>query len=245
MKKILIIGNSFGTDAARYLYGVSRRGGEELRVVNLFIGSCSLYRHYRCMLSEEQAYSYELNGHSTGLFVSLKQALLLDEWDYVVFQQCSPKSGEYETYQPYLSELSAYMRKLCPPAKQCLHLTWTFAEGCPRFDLSKFQTREDMQRETIAAYRRASKEIGTELIIPSAIAMWKLYEIKGAETYRDGFHCNLGMTRYMLACLWFSFFTGRSCIGNDFRDFDIPVSPEDAALAERLAWEAIQTELQP
>ena len=35
MKKILIIGNSFGQDAARYVYGISRAAGKELRIVNL------------------------------------------------------------------------------------------------------------------------------------------------------------------------------------------------------------------
>ena len=79
------------------------------------------------MLSEEAAYAYEINGHGTGLFVSLKHALLMDEWDYVVMQQCSPQSGEYDKYQPYLSELAAYVRRLCPPAKLVMQMTWTGA----------------------------------------------------------------------------------------------------------------------
>lgn len=243
MKKILIIGNSFGTDVSRYLWGVSRAGGEELSVVNLFVGSCSLYRHYRNMLSEEPAYSYEINGHSTGLLISLKKALLLDEWDFVVFQQCSPKSGEYESYQPYLSALSDYVKRLCPPAKQCIHLTWTFADGCTRFQLSPFTGRDEMQAATIAAYRKAAADIGSDLIIPSGLAMWELYRYKGADTYRDGFHCNPGIARYMLACLWFSFFTGRSCLGNGFRDFDVPVTEEDVALAEKIADEVVSRRL--
>ena len=57
MKKIIVIGNSFGTDITRYLYGVARSEGVDLKVVNLYIGGCSLYRHYRNMLSEEPVYS--------------------------------------------------------------------------------------------------------------------------------------------------------------------------------------------
>ena len=53
MKKILAISNSFGVDANRYLYGIARAAKEEIRVVTLYIGGCSLYRHYRNMLSEE------------------------------------------------------------------------------------------------------------------------------------------------------------------------------------------------
>ncbi len=240
MKKILIIGNSFGTDAARYVYGISRAGGRELRIVNLYIGGCSLYRHYRNMLSEEAAYSYEINGHSTGLFVSLKKALLMDEWDYVVMQQCSPQSGEYEKYQPYLSELAAYVRRLCPPAKLVLHMTWTFAHGCKRFDKTPFETPEQMLPAIEAAYARAAEDIKADMVIPACRAMWRLYGEIGEATYRDGFHCHTGHTRYMLGCMWFMAFTGKSVEGNSFRDFDTQVPEDMVERVQRIATETLR-----
>ena len=93
MKKILLISNSFGEDAARYFYGIARAAKESVKVVVLYIGGCSLYRHYRNMLSEEKVYDYIIDGIRSGLSVSLKEALLSDEWDYVTLQQCSPLSG--------------------------------------------------------------------------------------------------------------------------------------------------------
>ena len=54
MKKILSISNSFGVDATRYLYGVARAAKEDIKIVTLYIGGCSLYRHYRNMLSDER-----------------------------------------------------------------------------------------------------------------------------------------------------------------------------------------------
>ncbi len=239
MKKILVIGNSFGTDATRYLYGISRAGGKELRVVNLYIGGCSLYRHYRNMLSEEAVYSYELNGHSTGLFVSLKKALLMDEWDFVVMQQCSPQSGEYEKYQPYLSELATYVRHLCPPAKLVLQMTWTFAHDCKRFKLTPFETPEQMLPAIESAYARAASVIDAHFVIPSGRAMYKLYGEIGEDAYRDGFHCHLGHSRYMLACMWFMAFTGKSIEDNGFTDFDTEVSDEMVERVHRIATETM------
>ena len=55
MKKILAISNSFGVDANRYFHGVCRSAGEDIKVVTLYIGGCTLYRHYRNMLSGEAA----------------------------------------------------------------------------------------------------------------------------------------------------------------------------------------------
>ncbi len=44
---ILAIGNSFSQDATRYLHAVMQAGGVAGRVVNLYIGGCSLEQHWR------------------------------------------------------------------------------------------------------------------------------------------------------------------------------------------------------
>lgn len=242
MKKVLILGNSFGTDASRYLNGVSRAGGHELRVVNLYIGGCSLYRHYRNMLSEEDAYDYEINGIRTGLTISLKRALLLDEYDYVVMHQCSPQSGEYEKYQPYLNALAEYIHRLCPPAKLVINMTWTFAHDCTRFNLTPFNTPEEMYPAMVAAYEQAAKDVNAEFMIPCGKAMYKLYAEVGAAAYRDGFHCNLGFTRYMLALMWYMAFTSHSIDGNKFNDFDVEISEEELERVRRIAKETMLEE---
>jgi len=239
MKKILAIANSFGVDAGRYLYGIARAQKEEVKLVVLHIGGCSLHRHYRNLLSEERAYEYHINGMYSGLKVSLKEAILSDEWDYVITQQCSPKSGEYETYQPYLDELAAYVRKCVPAAKLYLQMTWSFADGCSRFELTPFKNREEMIPAVREAYSRAAEAIRADGMIPSLDAMCRLYDEIGERTYRDGFHCSLGTGRYLLGCVWFMTFFGKDVAGNAFRDFDVEVSEEDVLLAQRIAREVV------
>lgn len=239
MKKILVIGNSFGTDATRYVYGIARSAGKDVKIVNLYIGGCSLYRHYRNMLSGEKAYNYIIDGIETGIYVSLKEALLSDEWNCVVMQQCSPKSGEYDTYFPYLPELSAYVKKLAPEAKQYMQMTWTFEEGHKRFGLTPFTTRAEMIPAVREAYTLAAAQIECKAVIPALDAMCKLYDEIGSETYRDGFHCSYGVARYMLGCMWFMTFFGVDIEGNTFRDFDEPVSEEYVMTAQRIARETL------
>ena len=237
MKKILFISNSFGEDATRYLYGIARAAKEDVKVVTLYIGGCSLYRHYRNMLSEEKAYDFLLNGVRSGLSVSLKQALLSDEWDFVTLQQCSPKSGEEESYFPYITELAAYVRKMAPAAKLYVHETWSFAEGCARFDLTPFKARGEMIPAIKKAYKNAEKAIKADGIIPSLDAMNELYSEIGDKAYRDGFHCSLGVGRYMLGCLCYITFFGKDIIGNIYSDFDEEVSEDEVLLAQQIAKE--------
>ena len=56
MLKVLAIGNSFSQDATAML----ERLNDNLYVRNLYIGGCSLERHYNNMISHEAAYAYEI-----------------------------------------------------------------------------------------------------------------------------------------------------------------------------------------
>ncbi len=111
--KVLAIGNSFSQDATRYLHQIAEADGTDLKVVNLFIGGCSLKRHYFNILNDIKDYDFEFNGENTRIKVSVREALKSDEWDVVTLQQVSNESFNYETYQPYLNELAEYVSFFC------------------------------------------------------------------------------------------------------------------------------------
>ena len=46
MIKILAIGNSFSQDATHYLHQIAAADQVDMKVVNLYIGGCSLERHW-------------------------------------------------------------------------------------------------------------------------------------------------------------------------------------------------------
>jgi len=239
MKKILAITNSFGVDANRYFYGIARAGGEDVKVVTLFIGGCSLYRHYRCMLSEEKAYELHVCGIKTGFKVSLKEALLSDEWDIVTLQQVSDKSGDFSTYEPYLSELSAYVRRLAPGAKQYIHAIWAWSDERLKARETKYSSSAEMFAADHVAYRMAAEKIKADGLIPSTAAMEKLYAAICEAAYRDGAHANHGSARYMLGLVWYMTIFGKGIDGLVYRDFDVPVTDEELLIAERCAKEAV------
>ena len=84
--KILCIGNSFSQDATRYLSRIGKAAGTGIKTVNLYIGGCPLKTHYFNVLEDQPAYAFEFNGENTGIKVSIKTALMSDEWDVVTLQ---------------------------------------------------------------------------------------------------------------------------------------------------------------
>ena len=238
--KVLSIGNSFSDDAQHYLYQIARAGHQELKAVNAYIGGCSLHRHYINMLSGDKAYQMELNGFFSGLAVGLQEILLNDEWDVVTLQQASHFSHRYDTYQPYLTELAAFVRRCCPKAKLLIHQTWAYEQGSHRLcEELGYTDQAEMFRDLKDAYAKAAASIKADGILPNGETLQNALAAGIPKVHRDTFHADLGIGRYMLAATWYQALTGKSIFDNSFRDFDLPVEEKWIPIAQRASYDAV------
>ena len=86
--RILAIGNSFSQDAIEnYLHQLAEASGKQTIIANMYIGGCTLERHYNNAQNNTAAYSYRKIGVD-GMKVSkegvtLETALTDEKWDYV------------------------------------------------------------------------------------------------------------------------------------------------------------------
>lgn len=239
--KVLAIGNSFSNDAMRYLHGIAKSEGCDMKTVNIYIGGCPLSKHYMNMNNDAADYDFEYNGDRTGIKVSIKQALQSDIWDVVTFQQVSSQSFNYNTYTPYLKTLAEYAAFHAPKAKFMMHQTWAYEQGSDRLTKELgYSDQADMFRDLKSAYFKAAESLGNIGIIPSGEAFQELIKAGAPRIHRDTFHASFGLGRYTLGLVWYEILTGKSCIGNTFRDFDEPVSEAEAELAQRCAHAAAE-----
>ena len=230
---VLSIGNSFSQDAQRYLHRIAKADGVILNTFNLFIGGCSLSLHYRNMLSGEKAYMLEMNGESTGFKVSLKEALLNRDWDVVTVQQASPVSPNYETYQPYLSEIVDYIKKCVPKAKIAIHQTWAYEQDSQLLnERLGYREHTKMFEDVKGAYQKAFEEINADIMIPSGELLQKLIAHGIEKVHRDTLHLSYGLGRYAVGLLWYSVLTGKSSQNNMFCDFDEEISEADIEISK-------------
>ena len=213
--KILCIGNSFSTDATRYLEAMAEG---ELMVRNCYIGGCSLQRH--CANIEADAAEYEYQKDAVAVsdeLVALSDALTREAWDWITVQQVSSQSGKPESYEPYMTQLLEYVRKLCPQAKIAFHRTWAYETGSEHPGFVHYgNDRERMFTEIMVAGEQvaAAHELP---VIPSGDAVQRAGRMAefdaaqgGQSLYRDGFHMHLVYGRYLVGLCWYRFFTGKS-----------------------------------
>ena len=225
---ILSIGNSFSQDAQRYLHQIAKSDGVIINAFNLYIGGCPLSLHYRNMLSENNAYTLEMNGQSTGFNVSLKEALLNRDWDVVTVQQASLKSPYYETYQPYLDKIVEYVRLLVPKAKIAVHQTWAYEQNSAFLNEKLgYDEHTKMFEDVKNAYQKAFEDINADILLPSGEVLQNLISNGIEKVHRDTYHLTHGVGRYAVGLLWYKVLTGNDVINNTFCDFDEDISRAD------------------
>lgn len=219
--KILTIGNSFSEDATRYLHGIAQSAGEDIEVVNIAIGGCSLETHCQNMIERNKSYLYMYNGVFTGEYAVMNDVVEAGEWDVITLQQVSHLSFNMSTYYPYISELVKYIREKQPKARLMLHETWAYEDGSERLCvMAGYKTSDEMLSDIKKAYSEVAAAEGFDGIIPSGEIFGALLKSGVAKIHRDTFHASLGLGRYALGLLWFKVLTGKSVIDNSFCELD-------------------------
>ena len=216
MIKILAIGNSFSRNANTYLYDIAKSMGVEIKNVNLYIGGCPLSRHAQNIREDRKNYELDFDGKPTGFFVSVKEALESDNWDFITVQQASHESYDFEKYEPHLDFVADFVRSKCPDAKLGVHETWGYIDE-KRLADNGFDSFNGMSEAILPCYKEAENRINADFFIPSGEVMSAAVHAGLSVHASDGFHAEtLGC--FMIGLAWFSVITGKSVTENKFTD---------------------------
>ena len=156
----------------------------------------------------------------------MDDVLLTTKWDVITLQQASPFSPDYESYQPYLNAIAAYVRECQPKAKIVIHQTWAYDKEAKALSKLNFKTPKEMFEKVEKAYAEAAKEINADFILPSGKLLDMLVDSGFEKVHRDTYHASYGVGRYAIALLWYAVLTGNDITDNKFNDFDEEITSE-------------------
>jgi len=250
--KVLMIGNSFSICVLAQMPKCVQSAGCELDLCSLYIGGCSLERHWQNVVASTNAefrpyrvdwnYGGVKNGSDAPLAkaapkfsANIPEMLKADKWDVVTLQQASHASWKPETYEPFGGNLIGLIRKLAPQAEIVIQETWSYTPFDGR--LKKWGlTPEGMYAKVKPAYAGFAAKYGFR-VIPTGAAVQDFRKAMpspdgitgdpcGSPTGNDKFHLNRE-GEYLQACTWFATLYGRPAA-------DISYAP-DFMTAERAA----------
>ena len=223
---VLFIGNSFSIDTSAALPSIlSSLGINNVNVYVLYKGGCSMKQHYEYYKSGEKV--YELYRYNRQGEQQLEKATSIGEvmqrfpYDVVVWQQYSLDSGEYNTYEPYLSKLiQAYnITKLSARTTFAFNETWAYASNAK--NLSKYKNQKNMWKSICTSVRKMKAASGIDVVIPCGTAVQNAREVEALkvdnELTRDGTHINYYAGRYLLACTFFESIIA-PCLNHNIRE---------------------------
>ncbi|MBQ7725947.1 MAG: DUF4886 domain-containing protein [Clostridia bacterium] len=211
MIKIFGVGNSFTEDAHAFLSELCATDGIEIKTVCPFIGGCSFKRHCN-HIENDTPYELIVNGRFTGEKVSFMQALQMEDWDIVTFNQGSVQSGRPFTYYPYLHNLKELVLKQSPRAKLYLYQTWSYEEDSTHpYYYVYHSNQKEMWIRSRDSYQLASVMEGLP-VIPVGDVIQDLRENApefdvqngGIRLTRDGYHLNMLYGRYAAALTFYA-----------------------------------------
>ena len=204
MIKIFGVGNSFTEDAFTWLNEIAAADGIELMTVTPFIGGCTFKRHMDKINDSSNEYDLILNGKNTGKKVTFEEALSMEKWDIITFNQGSVQSGRPATYYPYLNELKDYVLNSSPEAKTYIYQTWAYeTDASHPYYVVYNQSQKDMWTRVRDGYHLASRLIDSPIIPVGEVIQYLRenvaefdYQNGGMSLNRDGYHLTELYGRY-------------------------------------------------
>lgn len=182
-------------------------------------------QHFDYYTSGEKVYElYRYNSQGEQLLektTSINEVMRQFAYDIVVFQQYSLESGDYSTYEPYLSKLIQLynINKISPRTTFAFNETWAYSTS--NKSLQKYKTQANMWTSICNSVKKMKANTGIDIIIPCGTAVQNARNIEVLDVddnlTRDGLHMNLYSGRYLVACTFFESIIA-PCLGVNLRD---------------------------
>ena len=180
--RVLMIGNSFSISNTRYMPQICKSMGLDLELGSLYIGGCSLERHWNNVVASTNAafrpYGYgffrngeRVNGKSGSR--NIPEVLADADWDVVTLQQASHFSWKADSYHPFGDGLVAKIRELCPKAEIVVQETWSYTPWDKRLANWKIDQNQ-MYSSLRDAYAGFAAKYGFRVIpMGTAVQEWR------------------------------------------------------------------------
>ena len=264
--RILFIGNSFTRDAVFHLPGMIKAAGTDKKIllVHMYYGGRTAQNYFKnwnknrdftCYVTLPDADSW-ITDKTAGTFTLAEMAARAD-WDLVVVQEHT--GNQYSWYwtedeKTALQGIIDYVKGAKSGNTPKVHYVMSQAyQNLEKAGSNQcFSNEAEMYTVITTQASKVMEETSFDGIISTGTMLQNLRTSSlndDLHLTRDGFHMNLGISRYGAACTVFesiiSPLTGKNLDGNTYRyaaedDITIPVTDENAPIALKAARAAIE-----
>ena len=215
--KILFVGNSFSDDTMEHTANIALSlGVKKVKFGKLYVGGCSIDRHYKHATEDLGVYVYSVNegeGWTSVPDYKISDAARSDDWDWVAIQHGTNAPSRYTSIECYekLNPLVDYLKNLVPKAKIAFNLTWMGEPDFQHHEIISYGGNTALMREKLVEVTKKvmADAPKIDLLVPTGTA------VENARTAskigiltRDGYHLSYDKGRYIGGLTFISTVTG-------------------------------------
>ena len=242
--KILSVGNSFSADTMEHLPDIARSLGVGFRFANLYIGGCSVDRHYRNVvhgLAEYTYYTNTGNGWEKKEQVSIAEALQ-EEWDIVSIQHGTGDGSRYTSPESYekLPLLIGRIRELAgEKVKIAFNMAWVAEPESTHHEITSYGGDQLLMYRYLTEVTQKCVLPYVDLLSPAGTAIQNLRSCVDKKLTRDNFHLSYDLGRFTAGLTFLKAVTGADICSVDWMPEG--VTEEERELGKRAAELAVMS----
>lgn len=200
---ILCVGNSFSRDTVEHIGRIAENAGmTDFRFANLYIGGCSINRHFRNAAENlaEYAYTYTTDGDWEGPeTVSIADALQRGPWDIISIQHGTGDKSRYTSPESYenLPALIAYIKEnYGKPVKIAFNMAWVGEPDRVHHEIVSYGGNTDLMYQKLTELTENVVAPLVDFVSPAGTTIQNLRTCLDKKLTRDGFHLSKDLGRF-------------------------------------------------
>lgn len=214
--KILCIGNSFSVDTIEYVASIAKSVGvKTVKLGNLYIGGCSIKKHYYNATNNVKQYEYFQNsgsGWKSTKGHDILTTLKSEDWDVVSIQHGTNDGSRYAEESSYsdLPALVQFIRNnVGEDTKIAFNMTWV-GEKDSHPEMIAFKNDQIKYYNAIAELTKTLvKNVeGIDIVSPTGTAIQNARTASVGLLTRDSYHLTTNLGRYIAGLTFFKALTG-------------------------------------
>lgn len=210
--KILSIGNSFSVDTMEFIAEISKSLGINcFKFANLYIGGCSINRHYINAMNDISEYVYYTNignGWDRTDHYSIGKAIKEEKWDIISIQHGTGDKSRYTSEDSYknLKPLIQFVKSLTQAdTKITFNMAWVAEPESTHHEITSYGGDQLLMYKKLTELTKnliaSMSEIYT--VSPVGTAIQNARTCIDKKLTRDNFHLSYDLGRYIAGLTFF------------------------------------------
>ncbi len=205
---VLFIGNSFAVDTSDLAPKIAKAlGVEEMRFGTLYIGGCSINKHYNNFVGEKTDYTYYVSvggNWATVKNYSIQRALKEADWDYICIQHGTGDGSRYTKVSSY-SKLDDLVKLIKENANEnavvAFNMAWVMEPDSTHAEMVSYggDQLKMYNKLTETTEKCVATVEGLDIVVPTGTTIQNARTIIKKVLTRDKFHLTKDLGRYIAA----------------------------------------------